>query len=932
MKYLNNRNQFLSKKVKLDSSKTEEYYKGSKIVKEAFENDATWGGSLLGRLINSTIRKAKIYYKATKINKLVDEVRSELDKLMSKASTTKDQKNDIESLTARFLLDDLFKTVTNDDSVDKKLTSLIGDGKRDDVGILNKTIKEVEKLKEDVLAGKDDLLEKLEDFRDALKDIDFEPEESDEDEDEDEESDESDASKMSESDLNKKPEFNFYWQTTQLFKSLIALNNVILSKKVVLETSPELEVGKEFLHTNQKGQKNPVKILSLSNSLGIGTDKKWLTKDDVKKGNLAKDAVLVQFKDKTGQYTSASPVIAVSKTNLSDLKSASFKESQYFENEELPILENLEVIRKSETQATAAWKKILAASKNSNLAETAKLLQEIINLSKSGDKLDKSVIIAIGKNILLNETTTGKPIGIDALIKEEAGVIPAKYTNVAKNISLISRILISLKEDTGLIGSFGEAAKPIKDYITAYSQLKEILPKLPKKEIVKESNKNIYDFNRFRIFEAIDKTKDEIVKAWYQFFKEGEEKEWTIDEKRAKELQETIAKNVEEEYPVGIEDNKDNIIRIINLFGKAYRLYATDEIPSGRPEGRISQKTFREYTYIGDDKSIPEWKATSSPGRGPWAAKVVFEKWENGIMGILEDPKYRKILANAKFLPKGVSPLGSGETGSERGYSSDKGAVEKAIRAGRSLLDFINDLLSGEGEFRKTRKKIIKEYFGGADDIDTETKKEVQKGSLINPSKNEKGEKNELSFASYGLMKRTDSQNIDMKKFTKANEYGREFFRIKYKDGHLIGFIMGKVDGVREGLVVKFHFSKEGKKQSVVSNYLSDKINKGEYKLFSEITKDDTLPLNVGVFNITKTPKFIIGKEITLKYAQIIGRDTVGEVKEITFKPTEISSLAYFDDTKWEAVKIDGAPDKYLAKDITSLDKIKPNIKDFGIE
>lgn len=929
MKYLNNRNQFLSKKIELDSTKTQEYYRSSKIVREAFENDATWGGSLLGRLINSTIRKSKIYYKATRIGNVISDVKKELDSLIADSGTTDKQKKDIQSLTARFLLDELFKTVTNDDSVDKKLTALIGDGKSDDVGILNETIKEVEKLTEDVLPGKEELLEKLKDFRDALKDIDFEPKESDEEDKKDEESQEQDASKMSESELKKKPEFNFYWQTTQLFKSLIALNNVILSKKVVLEASPELEIGKEFLHTNKKGQKNPVKILSLSNSLGIGTDKKWLTKDDIKKGNLAKDAVLVQFKDKTGQYTSASPVIAVSKTNLSDLKSGSFKESQYFENEELPIFENLEVIRKSETQATAAWKKILAGSKNANLVETAKLLQEIISLSKSGDKLDKSVIIAIGKNILLNEATTGKPIGFQALIKEEAGVVPAKYTNVAKNISLISRILLSLKEDTGLIGSFGEAAKPIKDYITAYSQLKEILPKLPKKEAVKESTKNIYDFNRFRVYEAIDETSDEVVKAWYQFFEEDEEKEWTIDEKKAKELQEQTDNIGEKPFPVDEGKQRDNIIRIINLFGKAYRLYATDVIPSGRPEGRISQKTFREYTYIGDASSVPAWTYDASPGYGPWAAKVVFEKWENGIMKILEDPKYRKILANARFLPKGVGEKGSGETGEGR----TEGAVEKAVRAGRSLLDFINDLLSGEGEFRKTRKKIIREYFGGADEIDKETKGEANQPTLVPVSKGEKGEKSELSFVNYASLKRTDSQNVNMVKFTKKDDYGREFFRMKYKDMHLIGFIMGKVDGVTEkGLVVKFQFSKEGKKQSIVSNYLKDKIDKGEYKLFSEITLDNTLDLNVGVFNITKTPRFGIGKEITLKYAKIIGKDTFGDVQEITFKPIEISSLAYFDDPKWEAVKIDGAPDKYFTKDITSLDKIKPKIKEFGIE
>lgn len=901
MRYLQNRENFLNKRVELDRSKVNDYYKSSKMIKEVYENDITWGGSLLGRLINSTIRKAKIYYKATKVNKLVKDVKSELDNLFLEAGTNEKQKNDIESLTARFLLNEIFEIVSSDDELDSKLTSLIGDGDSDDFGLLNKTIKEVEKLSEEVLPGKNELLEKLEDFRDALKEIEFEPKE--EEEAEEEEVKEDDVTQNED-----KPEFKLYIQTTNLFKSLISLNNTILNKRVVIEgevnkpSEIKVEVGKEYLHTNQKGETKPVKVVSLTKSTGE------------QGGEMGKDTVFVAFKDEKGNYVKR---IGVKKSQLS------LKENFY------NILENVETIKNNEPQAKSAWKKILLAAKNSNLTETSKLLQEIIDLSKSGQKLDKSIAIAIGKNVLLNEATTGKPISFSELIKEEAGVIPSKYSNVAKNISLMSRILLSFKEDLGLIGSFGEASKPIKSFIESYNQMKEILPKITKNQPTKEFKNSLYSYDRFRLFEAaINKTKDKVVEAWYEFFEEGEEKKWTIDDKKVKELREETDKIGDKPFAIDEGKQKDSIIRIINLFGKAYRLYATNVIPSGRPEGRISQKTFREYTYIGDANSVPEWGGESTPGYGPWAAIRVFQRWEDGIMGILEDPKYRKILANARFLPKGVEPKGSGETSTGRGES---GATEKAIRAGRSLLDFMNDLIAGEGEFRKIRKKVIKEYFGGADEIDDKTKKEVNEPSMISTPKDEKGDKDELSFVNYSLLKRSDSENIKISNYFKKSEYGDEFFKIKYKDNYLIGYIMGKIQGDKEdGLVFKFQFSKDGKKQSIISKYLSQKLKKGELKLFKEIINDDTLSNNIGVINATTYTNLKVGKEIKIMYSPIVARETIGDIKELTLKPQEIGCLAYFDDTKWNAVKIE-KPEDYLTKDIKDKNSIKNKLKEFGI-
>jgi hypothetical protein len=59
MRYLSTRDVFLKnfKELQLDIHKEALLsYDKDEMINEAFENDITWGGSLLGRLINSIIR------------------------------------------------------------------------------------------------------------------------------------------------------------------------------------------------------------------------------------------------------------------------------------------------------------------------------------------------------------------------------------------------------------------------------------------------------------------------------------------------------------------------------------------------------------------------------------------------------------------------------------------------------------------------------------------------------------------------------------------------------------------------------------------------------------------------------------------------------------------------------------------------------------
>ena len=112
------------------------------------------------------------------------------------------------------------------------------------------------------------------------------------------------------------------------------------TKKDSKSESSQLVVGKEYLFTNKKGIQNVVKLLSLTNKMKIGDDKKWMTKDDSEVDELKKGAVFVIFQDKKGGYSSASPQMAVSASQLSELGSDSFKENYYLDGIYSPIMEN----------------------------------------------------------------------------------------------------------------------------------------------------------------------------------------------------------------------------------------------------------------------------------------------------------------------------------------------------------------------------------------------------------------------------------------------------------------------------------------------------------------------------------------------------------------------------------------------------------------
>lgn len=734
--------------------KNSELYKSEVQLSEAFENDITWGGSLLGRLINSTIRKLKIGYKSIRVDAVVKKLQEELDSLVNFQNSDEIQKR-INDVVYKMLLEELYKEVSTEKGVQEKIDVLLGTEMTE--GLIDTTITEVEKVE---LEKKEELIEKLKKFKEDLLEI-------ERDDDKDATNDEEDEEVESDAGSKNDPAVIFFNNSKSLISSIIKLHADVKYNPVKFQSGSKGEGEKTstFFDENKYKQQrtNTVdeikrKIEMAKQAVSIYTSKKATLKKDERdpgyqerinfyNSEIKKYEAKMKLKSgeksttvtgQTSQYD-----IDADKRSKEELQRMHKKESLEFLFEEIDA--NL---REQEVDAKRAWNKVVNAYNKSGISKYISYLESIVT-SSGVDKIkqNKKTIMEIGRQVAINYSNIGNPITLSQLISEEQSI---NISDVAKSISLFSRTVMAFKEDMGLLGAYGASYKKegedaggvgnhIKLFINSVDNIVKTYPSIKKESIlvkysdfllIKEAEEEVQNVSNIE-------DNDRVKKSWFKFFKKGEEKEWKVDENKAKELNGELEKRIIE-LRQGNEDSEDLIIRIVNIFGRAYDLYATDYIPSGRPNGRISLKTMREYEYIGSNKPS-DWRSDSGPGFGPWAARSVYDKWQNGVRKLLENKSYRTVLANSKFVSEAESSTGT--------------PMEKKPGSGKTLFNFINDMLNNnEGTFKKRSYELMEKYFGSKDVGDRKELKNGEGNLIQTVSEEDKGEidkpffSNQVSF------------------------------------------------------------------------------------------------------------------------------------------------------------------------------------------
>lgn len=119
-----------------------------------------------------------------------------------------------------------------------------------------------------------------------------------------------------------------------------------------------------------------------------------------------------------------------------------------------------------------------------------------------------------------------------------------------------------------------------------------------------------------------------------------------------KKIDTTVDPKSLEDKDASIKDIKQfpiNSIRIVRIFNDAARLFIKQRIPSSRSGGKISNSRAADWEKIDRNGSV-EGVNPDAPGAGPFRRISMFQKWNQGVLNIIDEYDY--IISNAVIKRK----------------------------------------------------------------------------------------------------------------------------------------------------------------------------------------------------------------------------------------------------------------------------------------
>jgi len=777
MKYLSNRDEFLKRSInKIDEYKS---YEGLvKINEESdnsgpFANDIPWGDSLLGRLINSTIRKAKIGANIVRIKGVAKRLRYAFDDLLggsAEAELSDEDKKEFKRLKVFSFLDSLQKAVEEEASV--------GDIKN----LTKSAISDIKGFED--FENKDILISQLEEFLKFLeqfKDDEGGKSEADADKEEGEGKEGDGEGKEGDKEIDGEGKDNegsksssIYPTMVKTLKSLASILSNYKSVKILNVTSKEKSTTKEAEvtyttlagDTVEKIQKNPK------------ANPKKLASTDIRTKNTQ---VLAKY-TKDNQTMPAGLVLVMESYSLIEALGGGSPDRANVKDGEDHL-----------TQAFTKLKKaieVLESPKDKGIGVDVKFLNDIT--SKSLDSKNKEVIKSLFTEVnryLVGDKKETLNAPTVPLYKESMEIISDKNKKivVAEKIARFAKTALKFDKE-GLYGGLGETGKGLQSFVEGIKSIMNLktsdqklespttVSKFKVGDVVKWKNKEGKEISK-----KIEKVKDgsyffttsdgkeyskkesELTKEsiiikynkFLSYIKEAEETEETEEtgevsdpvnmttsqkikdwwDKKVDIKEFVLTRSQSEKIRIAIEkagkvdavtiSGLDPIIEIVKVFNRAYKLHTTQVISTGRAGGKVSNKTFMEYTSFGGGS--PESAGSSG---GPYRNNAIFNQWENAVQNIKKETKYQKIFREETVIK-----------------TSDGKIIKDA---GKNLLKFMNDMLDGDtlykGDTRGTsgqgkQAEFIEKYFSPTD----ADKKKIEKDGLTFDGKKEADDISEVA-------------------------------------------------------------------------------------------------------------------------------------------------------------------------------------------
>jgi len=705
MRYLNKREDFLREKNSNSINKIKSINEEAD-TSGPFANDVGWNDSLLGRLINHMIRKARIAAKVPTIKRLIERLKAEFDQLVGQSKVfSLDEKDQLVILRITIVkfFEALIYAVKEGSPVDEL------------IGITDLCIKDITNFK--TFDKKDVLLVELKKFREFLEQ--FKGEESKEQE------------VRPDTNTQEIP-FDF------CIKNLKAVYAILLAYRKLKDVNKqeyakkdsvgqEVEVGKEYIYNGKR-----VKVVNKDHTQKASTDKTWLTKDD-KVGEKLKDPqkdvfIIWQLGDKN--YPSNTTAQAVEATKLEPIKESNevvTPAATPTTNTPVKQASILSVIKPVYTYFTSdediftGLESLFKMSPENQQKYGFKApILKIYNTTRLNEDLKQflSRPEAIGKILItMYKSTKVKEDGSFEGIQDDMKLAIADFNKTMKVIlqfqSGIGEKPKKEGEEESNVQSKPEETKPV-----------EVQSK--KEDDIDFENKNRSQFEgrllKYSSFMSINEAEgDEQSQSQTQSQTETEEdKSEELSDNAAKireffnenckeiiafnviaDEEKTIIKKVEDvKEQSGIIMSMDPIIEIMKLFIKAYKTYTVQTITK-RSEN-VDTNTLSEYTSFGGGSGTDTGKS------GPYRNNKLFDMWEDAVNNIRKDRKYQALFtANANLrLPVVTDP-----------DPSNPKDWEIKPKAGIQFNRFINDILDGEklykaGSERGKVSTFVDSYFG----------------------------------------------------------------------------------------------------------------------------------------------------------------------------------------------------------------------------
>ena len=759
MKYLSNRDEFLKRSL----NKIEEY-KSIEIDLEKlnetdnsgpFANDIPWGNSLIGRLINFGIRKARMGANLLRIKPVGKRLEKEFENLLNGSTTSnlsEENKRDLSRVEVSKLLEELDKAV--------KEGANVGEIKR----LTNEAIIDIKKLaytagtNNDVEYGRKlDSLEKqlrefkkfLEQFKDDEGGKETTDEEGEGEEGKDEEGkDEEGKGENKEVVVEKgsKTSESVYPTMIKTLKSLALVLSHYKEVKMGDVKKPENLNKAKLKYTTVAG--DTIEKIQKNTKANL----KKLTAADIRSKNTQ---VLVKY-PKDNSTMPAGLVLLM--------------ESFMFEAIGEGGSADRSNIKGGEDHLTQAFTKLkkaietLESPKDKGVGVDVKFLNEIT--SKSLDTKNKEIIKSLFTEVnryLVGDKKATLNAATDPLYKESIEIISDKNKKivVAEKIARFTKRALQF-DGEGLYGGLGETGKNLQPFVEGMKSIMSITPdeakpaeettKFKVGDVVKWKNKEGKEISKkiekikdgsyyFTSKEGTeyskkeaDLTKESIISKYSNFIsyiKEADEAEASSDKdtqasdpvkmttsqkiidywNKKIDIKSFILERTEvDKIKANFEKIKaskdivinglDPIIEIVKLFNRAYKLHTTKVIPNVETsDGRVSASEFANYTPFGDGTRM-----TAGISGGPYRNNMIFNDWESKVQDIIKNTKYQPIFREETVL------------------KTKAGNIIKD--AGVNLLKFMNDMLDGEELYKSgssrgysekgmgKQAEFIEKYFG----------------------------------------------------------------------------------------------------------------------------------------------------------------------------------------------------------------------------